>query len=48
VFTVLGGTAAALFYIKPEWFFGKKSDAVITLTPIATNNSASVLFGGSF
>ena len=48
VFTALGGTAAALFYIKPEWFMGKKSNADITLTPLATNDSAGIQFVGSF
>ena len=45
---VAGGTMAALFYFKPEWFFGAESDAAITIAPVATNEGGSLLLGGSF
>jgi hypothetical protein len=43
-----GGTMAALFYFKPEWFFGVESDAEITISPLATGDQTGLLLGGRF
>ncbi len=43
-----GGTMAALFFFKPEWFFGPSTDAEITITPLITDEQASMALGGTF
>jgi hypothetical protein len=43
-----GGTMAALFYFKPEWFFGAESGAEITISPLATGDQTGLLLGGRF
>ncbi len=45
---VVGGAMAALFYFKPELFFGAESDAQIILTPIATGDQTALMLSGRF
>ena len=43
-----GGTMAALFFFKPELFFGTESEGNITLVPVATNDQLGLVLGGEF
>ena len=45
---VVGGAMAALFYFKPELFFGSESDSQIILTPIATGDQTALMLSGRF
>jgi hypothetical protein len=47
VFAV-GGTMAALFFFKPEWFFGAESEGNSSLVPVATNDHFELVLGGKF
>jgi hypothetical protein len=48
VLFVAGGTMAALFFFKPELFFGAESDGNVTLVPVATNDQLGLVLGGEF
>ena len=48
VLFVAGGTMAALFFFKPELFFGAESDGNVTLVPVATNDQFGLVLGGEF
>jgi hypothetical protein len=43
-----GGTMAALFFFKPELFFGTESEGNVTLVPVATNDQLGLVLGGEF
>lgn len=45
---VLGGAAAALFYFKPDLFFGASSDAELMVTPIATADGTGLMLNAAF
>jgi len=44
----VGGTMAALFFFKPELFFGAESEGNVSLVPVATNDQLGLVLGGEF
>lgn len=48
VLFVAGGTMAALFFFKPELFFGTESEGNVTLVPVATNDHLGLVLSGEF
>jgi hypothetical protein len=44
----VGGTMAALFFFKPELFFGKESEGNVSLVPVATNDHLGLVLSGEF
>jgi hypothetical protein len=44
----VGGTMAALFFFKPELFFGAESEGNVSLVPVATNDNLGLVLSGEF